>query len=351
MLDFLQWRIMKSDTAPGSLVYAGPDKSFTPSVSLCSFGPDGIEERPIDGDPPDTGDGRTHLVQLVGVHDADRVGRIGAWLDIHPLILEDIMNTGQRPKLDTDEDALFMVLKDVETDPGTGRAKLRQLGIYWSGSTVLTFQEHAAQPWAGVLARIRSGKGRIRKAGAAYLAVALADAVVKQYYAVLDDLNNRAEQVEEDLCERLTEDGIMALYGLKREVVLLRSVFIPARDMLDDLARQEASPIPEETMPYLADARDHAQQVVEAATTLHDILSDMLSVQMSLAGMHMNNVMKVLTVIATIFIPLTFLAGIYGMNFDTMPELHWPFGYPLLLGVMVLIAVGMIAVFKRRDWF
>lgn len=352
MLDFLNWLTLKRDTPPGSLVYAGKQRSFSPTLAHCAFGPDGVTEQVLEDQLPNTdGDGRTHLIQLTGVHDPHKVKQVGEWLDIHPLLLEDIMNTGQHPKLNPDEDALFMVFKDVDFNKEEGRAKQHQLGIYWSGNTVLTFQEHRAKPWEGVLARIRSGKGRIRAGGPAYLTVALVDAIIDKYYVVLGALNERGRALEDALAERMTEETLMQLYALKREVVLLRSSFTSARDMLEELSHQDASPIPDEAQPYLDKVRVHAQQVTEAAAALHDILSDMLSLQLSLAGMHMNNVMKVLTIIATIFIPLTFLAGIYGMNFDAMPELHWRYGYPALMGLMVVVAGAMVIVFKRRDWF
>lgn len=352
MLEFLKWREVKQDASPGSLIYAGPQRDFSPSLCRCSYDRSHIEEVCMDTSvQPQTDGERTHFVRMIGIHDADAIRRVGEWLNIHPLILEDIMSSGHRPKLAVDDSSLFMVLKDVQFEVGQAHVEHRQVGLYWHGNIVFTFQEHEEGPWDGVLDRIRSGLGRIRSSGPSYLAVALVDALIDNYYTVLSQLNDRAEELEASLAERQTEETLMELYTLKRESVLLRSIFVPVRDMLQELERQDVFDIPEKTMPYLTDVRDHAQQVVDTVTALHEILSGMLEVQISLAGMHMNNVMKVLTTIATIFIPLTFLAGVYGMNFEYMPELHWRHGYPLIITIMTGIAGLMVWYFKRKDWF
>jgi len=352
MLDFLQWFRVKKNLSPGSLVYAGSPKDFTPTLRLLSYSKDTLREETVTLDQcANLAADQTHLLMLSGIHDADMVKHVGQCFSLHALLLEDAMNTGSRPKLERTEDGVFILLKDVCFNPAEEWVVLQeQVSLYLKDNVVLVMQEAEHGPWDGLVDRIRKGKGRLRSAGAPYLAVALIDALMDRHYALLGIMSLKAEEIEAELDVRQNEDLLKKLYRLRREATLLRNSVMPIKDCLVELKRSEDDLFGEEVLPFLQDVRDHAAQVAEATGTLNELLTGILELQISLAGMRMNNVMRLLTMVATIFIPLTFLAGIYGMNFEVMPEIGWKYGYPALLGVMALTAIGMVLYFKRKDW-
>ncbi|MGE4293570.1 MAG: magnesium/cobalt transporter CorA [Desulfovibrio sp.] len=352
MFDYLKWRAVKEEQPPGTLVYAGREHSFTPALLHFAYDDNGLEETCLDpdGDKPDLDDGRTHFLLLSGVHNGTLILRVGEWFGMHTLLLEDVMNTTQRPHLDLQDQGIFLVLRDVAFDPEETKLQSQQICLFQTGNTVIAFQEDESTRWDGVLGRLRKGRGRMRTAGAEYLFIALLDAIIDRKYVTLSRMSVAAEDLEDRLDGRPSEDSLLELYRLKREVILLRNLTLPTRDILDKLSDPDEELLPPETMPYLHDVRGHSAQVGDAVQALHEILTGMLDVQISLQGMRMNNVMKLLTLISTIFIPLTFLAGIYGMNFRYMPELDWHYGYPVLLLFMVVVARAMIVYFKRKNW-
>lgn len=352
MFEFLKWREIKAQQPPGTLAYAGRERGFTPSLLHFAYDENVLEETCLDpaGDRPDLSDGRTHFLLLSGVHHGQIVQHVGDWFGMHPLLLEDVMNTTQRPHIDLQDEGIFLVLRDVAFDPEEIRLHSQQVCLYQRDNTVLAFQEDESDRWEGVLARLRKGRGRMRAAGPEYLLIALLDAVVDRKYATLERIGDTAEELEDSLDEKPSEESLLQLYRLKREVIMLRNLTLPSRDILDKLGDPDEELLPPQVMPFLRDVHGHSVQVSDSVQTLHEILAGMLDVQISLQGMRMNNVMKLLTLIATIFIPLTFLAGIYGMNFRDMPELNWPWGYPVLLLIMLLVAVGMVYYFKRKNW-
>ncbi len=352
MLDFLKRLSVKEGLSPGSLVYSGVSREFTPSICLHAYTRDSLREYCVapDAPIPEIGAEETSFLSLTGVHDADFIKRVGQWAGVHALALEDAMNTGQQTKLDWFDNALFVVLKVLipgESGPGT----TEHLALFLGQERVVAFQEGEDDTWTHVLRRLRTPGSRIRRYGAAYLFIALMDSVIDRHYAALGRINANAERIESELADRVTEAALTNLYHARREVILLGNVFTATRAVLDELARADTDLFPEDVLPYLMDVRDHARQVAEAAQTLQSLLTGMIELQISLAGMRMNNVMKVLTLVATIFIPLTFLAGIYGMNFEHMPELRWEYGYPALIALMAAIAVGLAAIFRIRRWF
>ncbi|MEF2145618.1 MAG: magnesium/cobalt transporter CorA [Desulfovibrionaceae bacterium] len=352
MFDFLRWREVKEHQPQGSLVYAGEERHFEPSLLHCTYDSQGLVETclEIGGESPAFPADKTHFLMLTGVHDVATVARVGQWFGLHPLLLEDVLNTSQGPRLEWLEDDLFLTLRDVVFDPENIRLTSSQVSLFQSESLVLAFQEDDAPRWEGVLSRLRKGRGRMRSMGAPYLLITLLDALVDRQYAALGGMSAAAEAMEERLDERPTEESLLALYQLKREIIMLRNTVVPTKDILDKLADPAEEGVPPEILPFLNDVRGHAAQVTGAVHALHDILAGMLDLHLSLASMRMNGVMKLLTLIATIFIPLTFLAGIYGMNFDVMPELHWRYGYPLLMLAMAGVAGGMLYYFKRSRW-
>lgn len=341
---------------PGTPVYVGPDKTFPTRITHLAYSADSLTEtEPAPGEAPDLpaepADGQTHLVLCKGVHDADTVTRIAQWFDLHPLTVEDVLNTSSRSKAEAlDDDSSFFVLKHVDF-LDDGALFNEQVSLIWSGNTVLLFQEGEGDLFGPVLHRIRKGRTRIRSGGSDYLVIALLDCLMDRAFLTLSKLSELIETLENHLLARPTEANLMEVYRLKREVTFLLSALTPVQEVLTHLARESPQEVKEDSRIFLRDVTDHTLQVIEASRTLHVALGSMLDAHVSLAGLRMNRAMSVLTVVATIFIPLTFLAGIYGMNFRHMPELEWPWAYPALLGLMAALGIGLWVFFSRKKWF
>lgn len=287
-------------------------------------------------------------IDVVGLHDAELVERLGETFGLHSLALEDVLNTGQRPKVDEYEDHLFCVLRNFH---GGETLVSEQISLFLKPGLVLTFQEMPGDCFEPVRERLRRGRGRIRSLGADYLAYALIDALVDQFFPLLESQGERIEALEDELIADPAPETLERIYRLRRELLLLRRAAWPEREVIAALRREETALIGREVKPYLRDAYDHSVQVLEILETYRELAGSMLDVYLSSLSHRMNEVMKVLTVIATIFIPLTFVAGVYGMNFDRMPELHWRWGYPASLVLMAAIGAGLVVFFRRRRWF
>ncbi|GFM36285.1 magnesium/cobalt transporter CorA [Desulfovibrio psychrotolerans] len=295
--------------------------------------------------------GPSHLLILSGLHEAEQVQAVADWFGLHPLSVEDILNTGHRPSLEEYDDHVIMTFRQIEYEPGTLRLKERHAAVACRENVVVGFLEEPGPVWEGVLGRLRKGRGRVRRLGSMYLVIAMLDALVDGYYATLSAIGADMQELEERLGEGdMDEQALKDIYTLKRTVVGLRNALMPARQALGALHMNEAVEIDDGTAPFLADVKGHAEQVVESVQALLDLLSGMLDVQISLAGMRMNKVMKLLTIIATIFIPLTFIAGVYGMNFQRVPELEWEYGYYLALAFMGGLGGIMVYLFKKNRW-
>jgi magnesium transporter len=278
------------------------------------------------------------------------VEKIGTHFGIHPLIMEDILHTGQRPKGEDLGDYLFIVLKMIYHDEEKDEVIGEQLSLILGPNYVISFQEREGDVFNPIRERIRNAKGRIRKAGADYLAYVLVDAIVDHYFAILEELGGTIESLEEELVTNPRPETLQTIHTLKRELIFLRKSVWPLREVISGLEREESPLITEPTGIYLRDVYDHTIQVIDTIETYRDMVSGMLDIYLSSLSNRMNEVMKVLTMIATIFIPLTFIAGIYGMNFKFMPELEWHWGYPMALVVMLLIVGSMFIYFRRKKW-
>jgi len=287
-------------------------------------------------------------IDVVGLHDVDLVAEIGRLFGLHSLALEDVVNTGQRPKVEDYAGHLFCVLRHFhEVD---GKMAPEQISLFLLPGVVITFQEVAGDAFEPVRERIRRGAGRLRSRGADYLAYALVDALVDRFFPLLEALGERIEELEEELIDEPTPDSLDTIYELRRDLLMLRRTAWPKRELILSLHRGDSPLIGDETRIFLRDAYDHAIEVMEVIETYRELAASMLDVYLSSVSHRMNEVMKVLTIIATLFIPLTFLAGIYGMNFHNMPELAWPWGYPAALLLMAAIAVALLFYFRRKDW-
>ena len=354
IFDQLRQRLLKTGEPPGAMVYVGRAKEFAPYLELVSYDPSGVETRRLEPSELDglvLPEGRVNWLRVVGVHDPDLVRRVGERFGLHPLHQEDVVNTAQRPKMEDDDDLVFLVLKAMEYDKQARVVRREQVSIAWAMGAMVSFQEHESNVWNAVLERLRRGKGRMRGAGYDYLLCVLMDALVDSALGALAELSADVETMEGRLTAGRRERDLLAAYDLRREVIFLRETLWPMREAVSRLAQEDAGYIAAEYAAYAHDVLDHAAQAEDVAKALADLIASMFEISISLAGHQMNQVMKVLTIIATIFIPITFVAGVYGMNFDNMPELHWEYGYYYVLGAMGVMALGLAIYFWRRKWW
>jgi magnesium transporter len=289
-------------------------------------------------------------LNIDGVHQPEIIEQIGKSFGLHPLVAEDIASTGQRPKMEDFDDYIFVVLRMLRFDEKENETKTEQISILLGRDFVVSFQEREGDVFDHIRERLRSNKGRIRKLGADYLAYALIDAIVDNYFMILEKLGETIEDIEDRLITNPTSETLQTIHDLKREMIFLRKSVWPLREVINRLERSESALINKSTFVYLRDVYDHTIQVMDAVETFRDMLSGMLDIYLSSVSNRMNEVMKVLTVIATIFIPLTFVAGIYGMNFRYMPELEQAWSYPTILILMLIVAMLMVVYFRRKKW-
>jgi len=343
----------KAGLSPGTLIYLGEKKTGKVKISIMDYNESQFEEKEVEKveecfpfkDKP-----TLTWINIDGIHDVEVIEKIGKYFALHPLILEDILNTGQRPKMEDFENYIFIVLKMVCYDEQQNEVRIEQVSLIIGSNFVISFQEQEGDVFNPIRERIRSGKGRIRKMKADYLAYSLIDAIVDGYFIILERFGERIESMDEALVTNPTPETLHTIHNLKRELIFLRKSVWPLREVINSMERAEASLINESTIIYLRDVYDHTIQVIDTVETFRDMVSGMVDMYLSSISNKMNEVMKVLTIIATIFIPLTFFAGIYGMNFQFMPELTWRWAYPAVWGVMVAIATAMLVYFKRKKW-
>lgn len=292
-------------------------------------------------------------IDIIGVHDIELIQQLGQKFGLHSLALEDVVNTGQRPKIDDYEDHFFIVLRELQWQEGL---IADQISLFFGEKFVITIQELEGDVFDPVRERLRRGRTRIRQLGADYLAYALLDKLVDEMFPILELYGERLEDLEDGLIERPTRALLHEVHRIRRDLVVMRRTVWPEREIVNILLREDSHLISAETKLYLRDVYDHTVQIVEIIETYRDIVGGMLEVYLSSVSNRMNEVIKVLTIISTIFIPLTFIVGIYGMNFNTdvspwnMPELNWYYGYPAVMLVMLFIAIGMLIYFHRRRW-
>jgi magnesium transporter len=287
---------------------------------------------------------------VTGIHDVKIIEEFGKAFNIHPLLLEDILHTDQRPKLEEFDDFLFITLRILSYDEANNELLSEQVSLILGSNFIISFQEREGDVFNPVRMRIKNAKGRIKKKGCDYLAYALIDAVVDHYFLVLEKYGEKIEILQEEVLSHPTPDTLQVIQRTKRDMIFLRKSVWPLREVINVLQRGESALISDNVIIYLRDVYDHTIQVIDSIETFRDMISGTLDVYLSSVSNKMNEVMKVLTIVATIFIPLTFIAGIYGMNFKYMPELEWYWGYPIALGVMVLL-VGMMLLWFRRKRF
>jgi magnesium transporter len=285
-----------------------------------------------------------------GSHQVAVLEEIGNRLDIHPLIMEDILDTSQRPKMEDFGRYLFIELNMLLWDEDQSEVQAEQVSLILGGNYVITFQELEKDVFDPVRKRIREGVGRMTHSGADYLAYALVDAIVDHYFIVLENLGEQIEFLEDELVTDPDPGTLQSIHELKRELIFLRKSVWPLREVIGVLVRGESPLFQKSSLVYLRDVYDHTIQIIDTVETFRDMVSGMLDIYLSSISNRMNEVMKVLTIIATVFIPLSFIVGVYGMNFKYMPELEWKWGYFGVWGVILLVVVGMLTYFRRKRW-
>ena len=353
MPKLIKKRSRKSGLPPGTLVHIGEKKTEVPRIRLMDYDEARFEEREVKKieecflfkEKP-----TVTWMNVDGLHQVGILEKLGECYGLHPLVLEDILNTDQRPKMEDYGEYIYIVLRDLDYSDKSNEIETEQISLIVGSNFVFSFQEREGDTFDPIRDRIRNNKGRIRKMGADYLAYALLDSIVDNYFIILEKLGEKIEWLEEKLVSDPSHETLRTIHHLKREMLFLRKGVWPLREVINSLERGESSLITEPTRVYLRDVYDHTIHTVDTIETYRDMVSGMLDIYLSSVSNRLNSVMKVLTIIATIFMPLTFLAGIYGMNFKFMPELEWRWGYPLLWLIMAGIGISMLIFFRKKKW-
>ena len=353
MPKFIKRRSKQPGLAPGTLVHIGEKKTEKTKITLIKYDETSYQEKDVQSIEEcfSLEDARTiKWINIDGIHHIETIRKIGDHYSLHPLTLEDILNTEQRPKMDDYEDYIFVVLKMFFYIEEHHELMVEQVSLIFRPGLVISFQEKEGDVFNPIRERMRNTKSRIIRHGSDYLAYALLDAVVDHYFVILERVGERIEYLQEQLIAEQDNQTLQDIHKLKREMIFLRKSAWPLREIINKMEREESPLIQETTVVYLRDIYDHVMQVIDTIETFREMISGMFDLYLTSISNRMNEVMKVLTIIATMFIPLTFIAGVYGMNFRYMPELEWHWGYYAVLVVMAVIGVAMLVYFRRKKW-
>ena len=346
-------RSIKMGLPPGTLVHIGEKKTEEIKITVIDYDETNFQEREIKlieecfsfKDKP-----TITWINVEGIHRTDIIQKLGDCYGFHPLVLEDILNTDQRPKIEDYKDYIYIVLKMLSNNKSP-EIIVEQVSLILGPNFVISFQEGVAgDVFNPVRERIRNEKGRIRSMGADYLAYSLVDSIVDNYFIILEKLGERIEDLEEELLINPSKETLHKIHQLKREMIFLRKAVWPLREVISAMERGDSALTKEYIRVYFRDVYDHTIQIIDVIETYRDMLAGMLDIYLSSISNKMNEIMKFLTIIGTIFIPLTFIVGVYGMNFEFMPELRWHWGYFSILFFMLVVSVFMLLYFKRKKW-
>lgn len=354
MSRIIKKRSKKAGLPPGSLVHIGDKKTDKIKIKIFDYDANSFQEK-------ETKDIRECFsfkdkstitwIDIDGIHDVSVLKKFGECFGLHPLVLEDIMNTDQRPKIEDFGNYAYIVVKMLYHNSTTGdEIKSDQVSFILGTNFVISLQESEGDVFDSVRARIRESKGQVRKKGADYLIYILLDTIIDNYFSVLEKLSNKIEGLEDELVNNPSSKTLQTIYDLRQEMIFLRKSVWPLREVINRLMRGDMVLVDETTRVYLRDVHDHVIQVIDTIEIFRDMLSSMLEIYLSSISYKMNEVMKILTIITTIFIPLTFISSVYGMNFKHMPELDLWWSYPTVIVSMIFIAIMMIFYFKRKKW-
>ncbi|MFD2571973.1 magnesium/cobalt transporter CorA [Spirosoma soli] len=344
-------------TSPGTLTYVGAEIEHATKIKRIEYNE--AEYRVDDSSRlsacrlPNTETPFVNWLDVDGIHEPKVVAALGQQYHLHPLLLEDVMNTEQKPKIDLyDDTVVFVTLKNLHHSAHRQEIESEHVSLVLGKNYLISFQEERTKDiFDPVIERIRASSGKTRRNGADYLLYALMDLMVDNYLLITERIGEKMDELEDVIVqEKANQQTLATLYTLKRELAFIRRTVLPLRDIIGVLIRGESDLIQPATMPFLRDLADHVNQAVETLDAYREVISGLMEVYYSIVNNRMNSVMKTLTIVSAIFIPLTFIAGIYGMNFENMPELRTQSGYFWILGIMLIIAVGEIIYFKRRGW-
>jgi magnesium transporter len=354
MAKLIKKRSKKAGLPPGTLVHIGERRAGETKITLIDYDEANFQESEVKmveecfsfREKP-----TVTWINVEGVHQVEVVEKLGNCFGLHPLVLEDILNTDQRPKIEIYGDYIYIVLKMLSGGDPSRLVESEQVSLILGSNFVVSFQEgKEGDVFNPVRDRIRSGKGFIRKMGSDFLAYSLMDTIVDNYFLILERLGEKIELLEEKLVAHPTTTALQEIQKFKNEMIFVRRVVWPLREVISGLGRKESPLVRETTEIYLRDVYDHVVQAMDTIEVYREMLSGMLDIYLSSVSNRLNSVMKVLTIIATIFMPLTFIAGIYGMNFKYMPELGWRWGYPAIWLIVVIIGISMLIYFKKKKW-
>ena len=350
----------KRGMSPGSLIFTGVKKTDKIEVSLFDYNSNTCKEmKVIDIDELAGYKDNPNVtwINITGLHDVNMLDRVGNIFNIHPLVLEDILNVSHSPKIEDYENYLFIVVKMINFNNDDNSLNIEQISIIIGRNYIITFQEREGDVFEPLRERIRTAKGLVRKYGEDYLAYRLLDSIIDNYFIVLENFDENIEEIEDQILSQTDDSSLEQIHHLRKELVKLRRAVSPLREMIFTIEKEKFQFIQKSTFVYLRDLSDHVKQIIDTIENYREFINGLLDVYLSSASHRMNEVVKLLTIISTIFIPLTFIVGIYGMNFRTdvskwnMPELNWWLGYPFVMGLMLIIAVCLIIFFKKKRWF
>lgn len=346
-------RSVKKGLPPGSLVHIGKKRKENTSAEVMDYTADTFEERKLTTIDESKAYGKSKTVSwinVIGLQDTDAIASIGKDFGLHSLLLEDIVNASQRPKMEEYDNCLYITVRLFYFHAKTATLESEQVSLVLGKGFVLSFQEDARDVFDPIRDAIRKGKAKLRTESADFLLYRLLDVLVDSYFEVLEELGDAIDVVEEELLVRTNPTHLNRIHRLRRDIITMRKYVWPLREVIAGLERSKTPLIAETTEVYLRDVYDHIVQVIDTVETYRDVLGTMVDQYLSVTSNRMNEIMKVLTVIATIFMPLTFVVGVYGMNFHYMPELTWPYGYPMIWGLCIAAGLGMMLYFKRKGW-
>lgn len=338
---------------PGSIVHIGNKRMEKVKITIIDYDEKHFQEKEVKSVEECSyykDKSTITWINVDGVHEIKVIEEIGKHFNLHPLILEDIVDTDQRPKIKDFRDYIFIILKMLYCDKKSNAIQVEQVSLILGKNYVISFQEREGDVFNAIRERIRNNIGRIRKLGADYLVYSLIDAIVDNYFTIIEKLDEEIESLEDKVVIQPNPSNVQAIHKLKMDLIFLRKSVWPLREVISFLEKDESPLVLESTNIYLRDVYGHTIQVMDTIETLRDIISGILDIYLSSINTRMNEIMKMLTIIATIFIPLTFITGIYGMNFQYMPEIKWFWGYPAVLLGMLIIGIVMVIYFKRKKW-
>jgi magnesium transporter len=343
----------KSGLPPGTLLHIGYKKMETTRITLMDYDESHFLEKEVqfvEESFPFKDKPTVTWINIDGIHEIEVIEKIGQHFGVHPLILEDILNTEKRPKMEDFENYIYVTLKILKQIENSDKILSEQVSLIIGANFVISLMESKVDIFDPIKERIRSGKGHIRKLGSDYLAYSLIDAIVDNYFVIMEKFGDKIEVMEEELVKNPTSGTLKSLHDTQRELMLLRKSVWPLREVVNNMLRGGSTLIHKSTLIYFRDVYDHTIEIIDMIEGLRDMVSRMFDMYLSSISNKLNEIMKVLTIIATIFIPLTFIAGVYGMNFEYMPELKWRWGYPMIWTVMISVGILMLNYFRKNKW-